>query len=84
MTAYLVTLADGRVAEVAADEATTRADGSLWFLQAVEKPPAKLHTVLILARGQWRDVTPKGSTAVTFESPTTEVRVPVPTEPRFA
>jgi hypothetical protein len=53
MTDWTVHLTGGVTITVAADEITTRQDGSLWLLAALDSPPAKLSTVLVLARGQW-------------------------------
>jgi hypothetical protein len=50
---FAVTLVDGQTCDVEADEATTRADGSAWFLQALRPPPAALEAVVGFARGQW-------------------------------
>ena len=41
MTTFLVALSDGRIAEVDCAETTTRQDGSLWCLAAVDPPPQK-------------------------------------------
>jgi hypothetical protein len=57
MTTYLIEGA--RSIRIEADEISSRADGSLWVLRAVETArPAerKLATVLVLAKGQWTAV----------------------------
>jgi hypothetical protein len=55
MTTYSITAADGCTATIDADELSTRQDGSAWFLIAVDRPPAKLQVLLILARG-WKEI----------------------------
>jgi len=56
VTGWTVVLADGSTATVDADDLTTRADGSLWLLAALNPKPAPLVPVLILARGRWHAV----------------------------
>jgi hypothetical protein len=53
MTDWTVVLADGTTTTVAADEMTTRQDGSLWLLAELDPPLTKLTPVLVLARGRW-------------------------------
>jgi hypothetical protein len=55
---WSIVLADAATAVLDADEVTTRADGSLWLLAALDPKPAPLRVVLILARGQWRAAHP--------------------------
>jgi hypothetical protein len=57
MTTWTIVTAGGTV-EVAADEITTRQDGSLWALAALDPKPAPMRVVLILARGHWRAAHP--------------------------
>jgi hypothetical protein len=61
-TTYLVTLTSGRIAEVVADDLTTRADGALFLMAAVAKPPAALVTVAVFAARTWTSCVPKDST----------------------
>jgi hypothetical protein len=42
MTTFVITLTDGRTAQVDCDEVTTRAAGDLWALRAVAPKPAAL------------------------------------------
>jgi hypothetical protein len=57
-TTWTITLPDGGTLTVTADEITTRTDGSLWLLQALDPKPAPLVPVLILAAGRWFSIEP--------------------------
>jgi hypothetical protein len=63
MTTYVVTLADARTCQVEADEVTSRADGSLWFLRAPPKPQPLVPTVIFAAR-TWTTVLADGAQVV--------------------
>ena len=58
---WTVEMSDGRRIEVTCDELTTRPCGALFLLKAVDKPPAALVTVLVLARGTWQSCYPADS-----------------------
>jgi hypothetical protein len=86
-TTYLVTLTSGRIAEVVADDLTTRADGALFLMAAVAKPPAALVTVAVFAARTWASCVPKDSTAVVYLDPPPMPAKGSPataSEPRFA
>jgi hypothetical protein len=58
MTAWTITLFDGRTTQIDADEITTRPDGSLWLLRSVAPPPDKLAPVAIFCRDVWSSCAP--------------------------
>jgi hypothetical protein len=76
MTAWTITLFDGRTAQIEAHEITTRPDGSLWALRSVA-PPDKLAPVAIFARDMWSSCYPCDAAIVRHESQR-------PTSSRFA
>jgi len=85
VTTYVVSLSDGRTAQVVVDDLTTRQDGSLWLLRAAAPPPAKLVTCAVFARGVWQTCSPEDAGTVWGHDPSkaphvTEAR----TSPRFA
>jgi hypothetical protein len=85
MSTYLVTLSDGRIAEVEATELTTRPCGALFLMAAVARPPAALVTVAAFAARTWTSCVPKDSTAVLFHESPPAAHVPAqPTTARFA
>jgi hypothetical protein len=58
MTAWTITLFDGRSTQLDADEVTTRADGSLWVLRSAAPPPDKLAVVAVFSRDVWSSCVP--------------------------
>ena len=75
MTDWTITLADGSTTAVAADEVTTRQDGSLWLLAALNPRPAPLTPVLVLARGKWTAAYPSDTNPLP-DVPTPPERTP--------
>ena len=57
---WTVHLADGRTAQITADEVTSR-DNSLWFLRATAPPPAKLETIAVFNARTWTSVLVEGA-----------------------
>lgn len=84
MTTFTIALSDGRTAEVQADEPTTRADGSLWLLKAVAKPPAAMAPVAIFARGLWQTCYPQGAAILWLTEPQPAHPEPPQAMPSFA
>lgn len=84
MTTFVVSLADGRTAQVEATEATTRASGDLWLLREVAPKPAALAPVAIFARGVWHSCMPDDAPIVWEVAPTSSTPEPARSAGSFA
>jgi hypothetical protein len=86
MTTFTIALADGRTAQVEADEVTTRQDGSLWLLKATAPKPAALVPVAIFAARTWSSCMQEGAQILWLDVPAKPAGVSEPSQrsPRFA
>jgi hypothetical protein len=85
MTQFTIQLANGRVCEIAADEVTTRADGSLWLLAALAPKPHPLVPLVIFAARSWHSCTAEGAPVLFIvDQPSPANPEPPKPTPRFA